>query len=250
MVKKRGAPSLGELVIGKVTRINPNSAFVSLEEYANTEGMVHISEISSGWVRDIRNHVKAGQSVVAKVTRIEGNFIGLSLKRVDGQQKLNKLREYNLNQKAERMLELAGKKMDKSLDEMYEEIGYKLQEQFGSLYEAFMRALTQPDALKSKIPENFIPPMREVAEKSIELKEFILRAKLFLKTYKPNGINSIKDILLKAKKSGLEIQYISAPEYHARYKTKNAKKGEREFEEKLNKIISGAKDMEASFKMI
>jgi len=250
MVKKRGLPSVGELVIGKITRINPNSAFVSLEEYDNLEGMVHISEISSGWVRDIRSHVKMDQDVVAKVTRIDGNFVGLSLKRVDNKQKREKLREYNLSQKAEKMLELAGKKLGKSLDEMYNEAGYKLQDAFGNLYEAFMKALTNPSALKSRIPDEFISAIKEIAEKSIELKEFDFRAKLFLKTYQPNGINSIKDILIRAKKYGLEVKYISAPEYHVKYRTKNAKKGQRELEEKLDKIIAGAKDVEASFKMV
>lgn len=247
MVKKRGAPAMGELVIGKITRINPNSAFVSLDEYANLEGMVHISEISSGWVRDIRNHVKVGQSVVAKITRVEGNFVGLSLKRVDARQKRDKLREYNLNQKAEKMLSLAGEKLGKSLDEMYNEVGFKLEDAFGNLYDAFVKALTDPGALP--VPKEFVSAIKEVAEKSIELKEFEFKAKLFLKTYKPNGINSIKDILIRAKKTGLEIKYISAPEYLVKYRTKNAKKGAREFEEKLNKIVADSKHLEASFKV-
>ncbi len=250
MVKKRGLPSLGELVVGKITRINPNSAFVSLEEYSDLEGMMHISEISSGWVRDIRNHIKTGQDVVAKVIRVDEEFVGLSLKRVDAKQRQEKLREYNLNQKAERMLELVGKKFDKSLDEMYSEIGYKLQESFGSLYEAFSKLLKNPNALDNKIPDEFIASMKEIAEKSIELKEFEFRARLLLKTYKPDGINIIKDILVKAGKSGLEIKYISSPEYLVKYKTKDAKKGEHEFEEKLNRIIADSKGLEASFQMI
>lgn len=250
MVKKKGMPEFGELVIGKITRINPNSAFVSLEEYPGLEGMMHISEISSGWVRDIRNHIKLGQSVVAKVVRIEGNFVGLSLKRVDSRQKREKLRDYNLNQKAEKMLEMVGKKIGKSLDQLYDEIGFRLQEDFGTLYEAFVKAMSDTGALKGKVPESIIPAMKEVAEKSIELKVFELKAKLLLKTNKPNGINTIKGILIKAKKSGLEIKYISAPEYQVLYKTKNAKKGEREFEEMIGKIISDAKGFEASYEML
>lgn len=250
MVKKKGAPVVGELIIGKITRINPNSAFVSLDEYANAEGMVHISEISSGWVRDIRNHVKVGQSVVVKVTRVEGNYISLSLKRVDDKQKREKMREYNLNQKAEKMLGMVGKKLGKSLDEMYELAGYELEDAFGTLYDAFLKALTNPETLEGKVSVEIAAAMREVAEKSIELKEFEFRAKLMLKTYKQGGINAIKDVLARTEKSGLEVRYISAPEYLVRYRTKNAKKGQREFEEKLNKIVSEAKDFEASFVMV
>ena len=113
MVKKRGFPMLGEIVICKITKINPNSAFARLEEY-NKEGMIHISEISSGWVRDIRQHVKPNQSVIAKVVRLnEGSGeISLSLKRVDDKQQNEKMKDYNLNKKAEKMLEIAAKSMD------------------------------------------------------------------------------------------------------------------------------------------
>ena len=47
MVKRRGLPQPGELVIVKISKINPHSAFAYLEEYG-TEGMIHISEVSSG----------------------------------------------------------------------------------------------------------------------------------------------------------------------------------------------------------
>ena len=138
MVKKRGFPMLGEIVICKITKINPNSAFARLEEY-NKEGMIHISEISSGWVRDIRQHVKPNQSVIAKVVRLnEGSGeISLSLKRVDDKQQNEKMKDYNLNKKAEKMLEIAAKSMDMTLDKAYVEVGYALQEDFGPRFQRF-----------------------------------------------------------------------------------------------------------------
>ena len=47
MVKRNNMPQMGEFVICKITRINPNSAFAILEEY-DKEGMVHISEVKRG----------------------------------------------------------------------------------------------------------------------------------------------------------------------------------------------------------
>ena len=93
MVRRRGLPSSGELVLCRVEKINPYSAYLSLQEYSGVEGMVHISEISSGWIKDIRNHLKVGQTVIAKVIRAEKNNISLSIKRVDEKQRKDKIRE-------------------------------------------------------------------------------------------------------------------------------------------------------------
>jgi len=63
MPKQPGFPRQGELVIAKVVNVGPYSAFAELEDYEHT-GMIHISEVSSGWVRDIRRYVKTGDTVI------------------------------------------------------------------------------------------------------------------------------------------------------------------------------------------
>ncbi len=245
MVKKRGMPSSGELVICKVEKINPHSAFLSLEEYG-LQGMVHVSEVSSGWVKDIRNHLKIGQTVIAKVIRIDERGMSLSIKRVDEKQRKDKIREHSFEEKAEKMLELAASRLGKTLDQAYEETGYMLQEKFGSIYEGFKKALTQ-DITERGIPQQWASVIKDIAERSIEQKEFEFRAKLFVKTYKPNGINIVKNILLDIEKKGLEVKYIAAPEYLVKYKTKNAKQGKKLFMDTLNKL-SG--DAEIKFEII
>lgn len=248
MVKKRGLPQPGELVICKISKINPHSAFAYMEEY-NSEGMIHISEVSSGWVKDIRSFVKQGQTVVAKVVRVENDQVSLSLKRVDKKQENNKIKEYQLNKRAERMLSLAAAEMKKTLEKAYDEVGYTLQESFGSLYDGFKVSLTNPNALKEKgIPEKWIEHIRAVAEKSIVQKEFEFKAKLLVRTHKPNGIMIIKNIMSSLEKSGLEVHYIAAPEYLVKFRSMNAKKGEREFVEKLEKLKTP--DAETSFELL
>ena len=248
MVKKRGMPSIGELVICKISKINPNSAFAYLEEYG-IEGMIHISEVSSGWIRDIRQFVKTGQTAVAKVTRVEENHVSLSLKRVDKKQENNKIKDYRLNQRAEKMLQIAAEGMKKTLDKAYEEVGFVLQENFGSLYEGFKLSMSNPQLLKERgIPEKWVEQLKMVAEKTIVQKEFEFRARLHIKIYKEGGVNIIKEIVTNARKSGLDVRYIAAPEYLVKFKTMNAKKGEREFIDLLEKIKY--KDAETYFEMI
>ena len=241
MVRKRGLPAIGELVICRITRINPNSAFAKLEEY-DKEGMVHISEISRGWVRDIRKHLKTGQTLITKVLNVDRAAIGLSIKRVDDKQKNEKMKEYKLNNKAEMMLDIVAKKLGKSLNQAYEEAGFLLQENYGSLYEGFKKSLKNQEQLKERgIPAEWVEQIRAIAEKSIEQKEFEFKKKLILKSFKPDGVILIKDVLKKAGDMGLSISYISAPEYLVKFKTKEVKSGEKEFENKIDKIVEMAK---------
>jgi general stress protein 13 len=73
---------VGNIVKGKVTGIQPYGAFVSLSE--DRQGLVHISEITNGFVRDIQDYVNVGDEVSVKVLSIdeESGKISLSLKAV------------------------------------------------------------------------------------------------------------------------------------------------------------------------
>ncbi|MFN4217711.1 MAG: S1 RNA-binding domain-containing protein [Candidatus Bipolaricaulia bacterium] len=70
-----------EAVVGEVTAIKPYGAFVRL--VTGDQGMIHISEISTEYVRDISQYLTVGQKVVVKVIgRNEEGKYNLSLKRV------------------------------------------------------------------------------------------------------------------------------------------------------------------------
>ncbi|MHA1382393.1 MAG: S1 RNA-binding domain-containing protein [Candidatus Helarchaeota archaeon] len=63
-------PDVGELVVGTVVRVERHGAYVILDEYMKKEGLIHISEISSSWIRNIRRFVREKQKVVARVLRV------------------------------------------------------------------------------------------------------------------------------------------------------------------------------------
>ena len=56
---------IGQIVEGKVTGIQSYGAFVSLDP--KTSGLIHISEISDGFVRDVGLFVHVGDTVRVKV---------------------------------------------------------------------------------------------------------------------------------------------------------------------------------------
>ncbi|MDR3459075.1 MAG: 30S ribosomal protein S1 [Verrucomicrobiae bacterium] len=71
---------VGDLVTGKVTKLASFGAFVGLQH--DIDGLVHISQISEERVEKIKNVLKAGQDVSARVVKIDKNErrIGLSIK--------------------------------------------------------------------------------------------------------------------------------------------------------------------------
>jgi len=68
---------VGDIVSGKVTGIQPYGAFVALD--ANTQGLVHISEITYGFVKSITDHLTVGDIVRVKILDIADNDEKISL---------------------------------------------------------------------------------------------------------------------------------------------------------------------------
>jgi small subunit ribosomal protein S1 len=71
---------VGDLVTGKVTKLASFGAFIGLEH--DIDGLVHISQVSEERVEKIKNVLKVGQDVTARVIKIDkaDRRIGLSIK--------------------------------------------------------------------------------------------------------------------------------------------------------------------------
>ena len=110
-------PEEGELVLATVNEINPHGVYVTLDEYDKVRAFLHISEIATGWVRDIERYAKPGQKIVLKVIRQNRNRreIDLSLRQVSGEEKRQKIIEVKKNEKARTILDALKSRL--SLDE-------------------------------------------------------------------------------------------------------------------------------------
>ncbi|MGA9468636.1 MAG: S1 domain-containing post-transcriptional regulator GSP13 [Exiguobacterium marinum] len=69
-----------QVLKGKVTGIQPFGAFVALDD--ETQGLVHISEISHDYVKDVNDYVQVGQEVEVKILEVDeaSKKIKLSMK--------------------------------------------------------------------------------------------------------------------------------------------------------------------------
>ena len=246
MVKRKGFPSEGEVVLVTVKTITPYSALCSLNEYPRKEGMIHVSEVTGKWVRDIKKFVKKDKQYAAKVTRInkERGHINLSLKRLSKKAKDKKIQDFKKEEHAEKMLGIMAKKLGLNLDQAYEKIGYDLQEIFGDMFVAFGHAFENPEVLKRRgVDEKYIKLMVEIAKENIQKKEMDIKATLDLRFFTGDGVDRIKEFLNSlTNKYKWKIKYISAPRYSIEIKTNNPKQAEREFRKNLEKEISKIKN--------
>ena len=218
-----GIPRRYELVVCRVTKIDPHSASVEVMEY-KISGLINATEVAKRWVRDIREFLKEGQYIVCRVMDFDRrtNTVLLSAKRLSREEGDRKLNEFNRERKSEKVLELMAKNLNKSLEDAYNEVGYKLQDEFGSLTKAFEIATKNPTLFKNRgLPKTWTDQIADFLEKTAAEKTYEIKAKLKLVSYKPNGVEIIKKTLSSI--SGFEVKYISAPNYLLIAKGKNYK---------------------------
>ena len=215
--KKKGIPEEDEIVVCTVKRVLPHSIFVNLDEYDNKEAMIHISEISPGRIRNIRDFVREEKVIICKILRVhqEKKHIDLSLRRVSLAQRKKKEEEYKQEQKAEKLIELFVKNEKITMAEFYEKLGEKLIEEYSSLSIFFKEVLTNDIKSQDKLTQSLVNTIKE----KIKLPEVHLESIITIRSKDPNGINMIKETFKKTEdfaiKQGFKAKflYISAPKY-------------------------------------
>ena len=112
-------PEVGEIVIATVTRIGDHGAYVSLDEYSNVPGFLHISEIAQGWVRNVGKFVRIGDKKVLLVKKISQSRkeIDLSLKQISRDQQKKKLLDLKRHDKGKGIIKTIKEKAKLSASE-------------------------------------------------------------------------------------------------------------------------------------
>jgi translation initiation factor 2 subunit 1 len=239
-------PEVGDLVIATIESVTDYGAYVNLDEY-DKRGLLHVSEISSSWIRNIRDFVREGQKVVLKVTRVnlEKGHIDLSLRRVTKRAKIEKIRQWKQDRKAEALLRGVAEKAGLSNEEVYEKAGALLEEKYG-LYDGFEKLAKEgPEVLTEMgVPESLAKAFAEVAEERIRVKMVKVKGTLEIRCMKPNGVKIIKDSFLNAKKTEktkdtkIRFYVVAAPKYGVEVLAENYKRAEEVLQKVSQSVVS------------
>lgn len=231
----RNYPDVGDLTIATVRQVVDYGAYVKLDEYEGIEGLVHISEVSTTWVKNIREHVREGQKLVLKVLRVDRQRgqVDLSLRRVTGREKTDKMLEWKRSKKAESIIKSAGERL-KADPETIEKIRLLLYEKLENPYEAFQDAVEEGEEVFTKLgvaPE-WATALTEVSKSKIKLEKASLTATIELTCKTREGVEAIRAALSSAKKvkkprgAGVRIYAIGAPRYRIEATTREYSEAE------------------------
>ena len=247
-------PEVGEIVVATVTRIVDQGAYVSLDEYNNIQGFLHVSEIATGWIRNVSKFLKVGEKKVLLVKRVDSrrSEIDLSLKQVSSDQKKKKLLEIKRGEKEEVLLENIKSRLSLSASEMGK-LENTLVEKFGSIYEAFSavssKGISILDSLN--IPQKTLDVIAELGSK-IQVPHVEIRGIFELTCNKSNGIEIIKRALIDSidNKKEISVTYIGAPKYRITLTAPNFKEAEKELKPILSSVQDAIEKKGGTFKFI
>jgi len=216
---KQGFPEEDELVLCTVMKVQMHSVFCNLDEY-NKQGVIHISEVSPGRIRNIRDFVREGKTIVCKVLRInlERGHIDLSLRRVSESQKREKANQMKQQQLSEKIVEHVAKAMKKDPQQVFDAVWSRVSAKYDSLFSCFEEVVKNENLLKELgIAADIAKPLLEAIQLRIKPQEVRISGKLSLKSYAPDGIEIIRQCLKAVEAAGgesLKMTYLGAGHYN------------------------------------
>ncbi len=230
----------GDIVIGIVDKIVGTSVFVKLD--SGKEGVLILSEVAPGRIRNIRDYVNSGQKIVVKVLRIdqERNHIDLSLRRVNQKEKKEVLENEKKETELLTLIKIILKDENKA-KEIIEKI--KSEIWVTQLFNDFLNKSEKEfiSTLKSfDLSESEAKTLYSMLKDKIKEKKVIVKAELVLHSEAEDGIEKIKKVL-SIKKDKLEIKYLGAPSYMITLEDKDYKEANKKLKEVLDEITKRAK---------
>ena len=115
---------VGQLIIGKVYNVKPYALFMSFED--GVTGLLHISEISDSFVRDIEKYGSIGDEIKVKILSIdkENGFLRVSYKQVPPEEAYSShVNQRRLPTVTEEEFQPLKDKLDGWINDAYQKIG-------------------------------------------------------------------------------------------------------------------------------
>ena len=208
-------PQRDDFVVVRVSQILDYGVFVELLEYKNVHGFVHISNVSSSWVKNIRNFVKMNQVRVAKVLNVDTvkGQIDLSFAGVNPMRERQVLTQFKQINREEKLIEILARETKKPFNDVWAAVVEPLTQEHGSLYEAFEKIALGYDP-SNVLAKEWVEPVKKLVKDNIVVSKKEISGTLKLSTASSNGLNNIKDVLSESEScKGMDVSYLGGGAY-------------------------------------
>ena len=252
----RKLPEEGDIVIATIKEVMGHGAYVKLDEYNDMTGFLHISEIATGWIRNIERYVRPKQKAVLKVIRVDKTRaeVDLSLKQVSGEERKSKLIEIKKNEKASVFMEIVKSKA-KITDSQLHEIEDKILQKYDYVYDVFETVAKKGiESIQNlELPTDVLRAVEEESSK-IQIPHVEIRGVMEISLKKSDGVDTITNILtsVEASKSGINVSvtYVGAPKYRIVVTAENFKVAERAMNSIIEKVRLAISKYHGTFNFI
>lgn len=241
LFKKTGLPEESDIVMCTVTKVMYNSVFAKLDDYG-FDGMIHISEVSPGRIRNIRDYVKEGKKVVCKVLRVNRarNQVDLSLRRVNDSQRRNKVDEVKQEQKAEKIIEYVTKTLKLDFKKLYKEIADQVLEDYDYIHQFFFDIVNDEASFDDyKLDKKTADELTSVIKLRLKPISVSIKGSLEVTSKASDGVDIVKVALKKGLiDENIEIKYMGAGKYDVVVTALDYKIAEALLEKSTNLVIA------------
>lgn len=213
-------PQESELVVCTVTRIQHHTVFVRLDHF-NRSAILHISEVSPGRIRNLRDFVQENKVIVCKVLSIreDKGHIDVSLRRVTDNQRINLMSKFKQETKAEKILEDVATECKLDVKKTYDTVFKRLSKDYDFMHQAFMDVVKGDYTLpKLDIDAKAVKLLNEYIALRVKPPQVELSGKFRIVSFANDGANIIRDVLTEANKvdDKLAITYNGGGNYNFR----------------------------------
>jgi translation initiation factor 2 subunit 1 len=249
LLKREGFPEEDEFILCTVTGINPHSVFVTLDEFGGRTGMIHISEVAPGRIRNIKDYVQEGKKIVCKVIQIreDRGHIDLSLRRVNEAQRRRKLNDIKQEQVAEKIIDAVAKQQKKKTEELFKKIADKILEDYDSIYESFEDVVADAVDISEYMDKKTADLLTEIIKLRIKPEIIAIGGNVELSSYSSDGMDRVKKTLQIIEKEGVSVRYLGAGTHHVELRGEDYKEAEKILKKALESAEKFAKKNDVKF---
>ncbi len=226
LLKRKDLPEEGEIVLCTVTSIPRFGAFVRLEEFENLTGLIPISEVAAGRIKNVRDYLREGQVIVCRVLRVnkEKGHIDLSLRRVSEAQRRKKLEQVRQLQRVEKLVEYVAKQTGEDPARLLQALEDALLTKYESVYTAFISVVKGEEDLRTlkDIRKETAEELHQRILERIKPPEVTIQGVLTIENSAGDGADRIRHFLTSLEEKQVRLHYlgsgswkyqITAPDY-------------------------------------
>ncbi|KAJ2662799.1 hypothetical protein IWW48_001677 [Coemansia sp. RSA 1200] len=215
-------PEVDDVVMVRIVRITEVGAYVALEEYNDTEGVILMKELSKRRIRSVQKLVRIGRREAAVVQRVdkEKSYIDLSKSKVTTEEAVQCNDKYQKSKMVHTVITHVAKKVGMEPEALYEKVGWPLYRKYGHAYDAFKMAVADPEAVFGEfaLDRQLYDELMTNISRRLTPQKVKLRADLEIQCYGPEGVEAVRRAIKAAEsvsteETPIKIRLIAPPTY-------------------------------------